>query len=681
MSDSRLGYKPSVNDVLSLNTPANSRCSPDGRKVAYSITSTNWADNKYETHCYIYDSGTGKSYQLTRTGSVTNFQWMNDDTLAVLKTDSDSKSPQVYLYEGLVGEGLKLTDNEKGVQSFKPYKDGILYLANNPEKLNKREKKYGNFTHFEQEESPSALYYTSISQRQEYLKELKTDPEEKPVNPTVMLSSIFPTPLKILSFYTHEDTIYINCKSKDPLVYSLDTSSYKLKLDIERVESDHLLKKENPYLGELTKLNLPEGTSISAVSPCGEKLLIRHKERDNKSFTQADYWTLNLNVPLEGELVKSFKKITGNLDRSASVYAWIEQGVVLGYSDHTKTSVSLVSESGELTMLDFEGIHPMRSVHVNEAGYISFAGTNAETYSEIYASLDPISQSEVKLKKVSGLGCQIEGWEMGTVETIRWKSKDGTEIEGVLRKPSDYDPARRYPLAFIVHGGPSAASKEYLMESAARRHPGIQFTNRDILVLMPNYRGSVGRGQAFQELNVDNLGVGDLWDVESAINHLDDEGIIDPTKVVCMGWSQGGYISAMATTHSDRFIAISVGAGISDWYTYHISTDIPHFTTNYLSASPFRNREIYLKTSPMTKINEAKTPTLIQHGGKDNRVPFSDATELYRGLKEMGVPVELFVYNEMGHGITKPREVKAVLQQNLTWFLNHIYGEELKFPE
>jgi len=681
MSDSRLGYKPNVIDILSLNTPSISRCSPDGSKVAYSITSTNWTDNKYETHCYVYNSGTGKSHQLTRTGSVTDFQWMSEDTLVVLKTDSNSKAPQVYLYEGLVGDGFKLTDNEKGVQSFKQYREGIIYLANNLEKKNKREKKYGNFTHFEQEESPSALYYTSISHRKEYLKELKGDPDEKPVNPEVMLSSVFPKPLKILSFYPSGNIIYINCKSKDPLVYSLETSSYKLELDIERAESDHFLKKDDPYLGELTKLNLPEGTSISSVSPCGQKLLIRHKERDNRSFTQADYWILSLDTPLEGELVKNLKKITGNLDRSASVYEWIEQGVIIGYSNNTRTSVSLVSESGELSVLNFGGIYPMRTVHVNPSGYISFAGTNAETYPEIYASTEPISRSEVKLRKVSGLGCQIEGWDMGTIETIRWKSKDDTMIEGVLRKPIDFDPNRKYPLAFIVHGGPSAASKEYLMESASRRYPGIQFANSDILVLMPNYRGSVGRGQAFQELNVDNLGVGDLWDVESAIDHLNAKGIIDPAKVVCMGWSQGGYISAMATTHSDKFKAISVGAGISDWYTYHISTDIPHFTTNYLSASPFRNREIYMKTSPMTKIHEAKTPTLIQHGGRDNRVPFSDATELYRGLQEMGVPVELFVYNEMGHGITKPREVKAVLEQNLTWFLYHIYGEELKFPE
>jgi len=433
MSDSRLGYKPNVIDILSLNTPSISRCSPDGSKVAYSITSTNWTDNKYETHCYVYNSGMGKSHQLTRTGSVTDFQWMSEDTLVVLKTDSNSKAPQVYLYEGLVGDGFKLTDNEKGVQSFKQYREGIIYLANNLEKKNKREKKYGNFTHFEQEESPSALYYTSISHRKEYLKELKGDPDEKPVNPEVMLSSVFPKPLKILSFYPSGNIIYINCKSKDPLVYSLETSSYKLELDI-----------------------------VSSVSPCGQKLLIRHKERDNRSFTQADYWILSLDTPLEGELVKNLKKITGNLDRSASVYEWIEQGVIIGYSNNTRTSVSLVSESGELSVLNFGGIYPMRTVHVNPSGYISFAGTNAETYPEIYASTEPISRSEVKLRKVSGLGCQIEGWDMGTIETIRWKSKDDTMIEGVLRKPIDFDPNRKYPLAFIVHGGPSAASKEVI---------------------------------------------------------------------------------------------------------------------------------------------------------------------------------------------------------------------------
>jgi dipeptidyl aminopeptidase/acylaminoacyl peptidase len=209
-------------------------------------------------------------------------------------------------------------------------------------------------------------------------------------------------------------------------------------------------------------------------------------------------------------------------------------------------------------------------------------------------------------------------------------------------------------------------------------YPTVQFVNRDVLVLKPNYRGSIGRGQAFTELNVNNLGVGDLWDLESAIDHLAALGWVDPDRVGCMGWSQGGYISAYAGLKSDRFKAVSVGAGISDWYTYHISNDIPQFTTDYLSESPFRDRDIYNRTAPITGIANAKTPMLIQHGSEDRRVPLSNAMELYRGLKEMNVPVELFVYPGMGHPITKPRENHAVMHQNLTWFSHYLLGEELE---
>ena len=142
-----------------------------------------------------------------------------------------------------------------------------------------------------------------------------------------------------------------------------------------------------------------------------------------------------------------------------------------------------------------------------------------------------------------------------------------------------------------------------------------------------------------------------------------------------MGWSQGGYISAFLTTSSRAFKAISVGAGISNWATYYYNTDITPFTINYLGDDPADDPAIYAKTSPMTYIKNAATPTLIQHGELDRRVPIPNAYELRQGLEDRGVPVEMVVYKGYGHGITKPKSQRAVMQHNLAWFGHYIFGD------
>jgi dipeptidyl aminopeptidase/acylaminoacyl peptidase len=538
----------------------------------------------------------------------------------------------------------------------------------------------------------------------------KTEDEAKKlVKPVVELSKRFGEPLKIVGFVCSPlyDAVYMNCRSKDYLVYNEETSVYRLSLEPDDVleefmERERTKKDEGEsrseggkgapedsaedyfYLGELTRLSLPKGASIASVSPDGNKLLVRHKDRDNMSYTLSELWILDLrqveDLLEEGDLGGHLIKITQGLDREPSTVRWLESGVYVGYIDGTKTRIAELTESSEMMVLDLKGISPMFSFHMSSGGFIAFIGSNNESFWEVYASNTPLSSPDWELNQLTSFGKGIEGWDLGTVETVRWISRDGAEIEGVLRKPTDFDPDKIYPLVFVVHGGPRWFNGEFLLEgSDLTYYPVVQFVNKGVLVLKPNYRGSIGRGQAFTELNKDNLGVGDLWDLESAIDHLDSQGLIDGSRVGCMGWSQGGYISAFAGMRSKRFSAVSVGAGIADWYTYHITNDIPQFTTHYLSGSPFDSRDLYIKTAPISGLREAGTPMLIQHGAKDQRVPLASATELYRGLKQMKIPVELFVYLEMAHPITKPRENRAIMHQNLTWFSHHLLGEELNF--
>jgi dipeptidyl aminopeptidase/acylaminoacyl peptidase len=304
----------------------------------------------------------------------------------------------------------------------------------------------------------------------------------------------------------------------------------------------------------------------------------------------------------------------------------------------------------------------------------AFLGADAASMAKVYvASVDGPSLRDAK--KLTTMNTQTSGWSTSALEVVSWKSQDGTTIEGVLHKPLDFDPSKKYPLLVVIHGGPTGVSRAVPFTSTI--YPIDVWVPRGVLVLEPNYRGSAGYGEKFRSLNVRNLGIGDAWDVVSGIDALIAKGFVDATKVGTMGWSQGGYISAFLATHdAARFKAISVGAGISDWMTYYVNTDIHPFTRQYLKATPWDDPDIYARTSPITYIKQAKTPTLIQHGATDQRVPLPNAYELYQGMQDQKVPVKLIVYQGfggIGHGPSKPKSHRATMDHNLEWFDQYFF--------
>jgi dipeptidyl aminopeptidase/acylaminoacyl peptidase len=371
-------------------------------------------------------------------------------------------------------------------------------------------------------------------------------------------------------------------------------------------------------------------------------------------------------VAADGGAVRS---ITDSFDEQPILVDWTPAGVNFTGAQKTEMHVFLADPAnGNITR-----------VSKTPAGSdlsLSRDGTRAALVVDDGQQLAEISVADLPAwspKKLTEMTSQVRDWTLPLSEVISWRSKDGTVIEGVLIKPADFDAAKKYPLMCVIHGGPTGIDVPQKVHVGS--YPIDVWTARGALVLRVNYRGSRGYGEKFRQLNVRNLGVGDAWDVESGIDHLISKGWVDAKRIGVMGWSQGGYISAFLTTASTKFAAVSVGAGISNWATYYYNTDITPFTIQYLGDDPADDPEIYRKTSPMTYIKQAKTPTLIQHGENDRRVPIANAYELRQGLEDRGVPVEMVVYKGFGHGVTKPKARRAVLEHNLLWFNHYIWGD------
>lgn len=687
-------YKPTIKDIMLLPLLGDAQTNPHGNRVAYRQGWANLKDNRIERYCYIYDVEKGKSYPLTRTGQALKMRWVSNETLALMKKDYDNENAgfQLFVFENLIGEGLQVTEHEGGIGDFEPFAEGFVYIANNSERdeKNRRKAKLGTFIRAEEETSASSLYYVDPAKiiQEKRLSTQSTAENQKSLPKSVFeLGKLLPGPVKIESVIPSPkgDAVFLNCRSRDDLLFEHETTCFRIQFNPKAI-----FKESNEKSQVITRIALPKGAKIVAISPDGSKLLIRHKERDSRGYTQADLWVLNLSETeklLENpDIQDHLSRITQNLDRDPFPFVfWTEAGIFIVYWNESQAVVAQISETGEIKIIDLQGVMPNWFFHVNDTGSISFPGFSSTTLAECYLSRPAKTGRE--LLSITNHNDEIAHWDLGTVESIRWTSKDGTEIEGILRKPSDFDPNRKYPLLFNVHGGPHATSANILLEGMDQfYYPLIQFSHKDILVIKPNYRGSAGRGQAFKELLVDNLGVGDLWDLESAIDHLASLGFVDETKIGTCGGSQGAYISAFAALHSDRFCAASGCSTLASWYTYWSGSDLRYdipFSGDqpYRNGGPFeeRRKEIYEKTAPISGIDQAKTPLLLQHGENDERVPVYSSKELYRALKEKGVQTELFIYPGMGHAIFRPRENYALLIQNYRWFLHHLLGEELDF--
>lgn len=260
-------------------------------------------------------------------------------------------------------------------------------------------------------------------------------------------------------------------------------------------------------------------------------------------------------------------------------------------------------------------------------------------------------------------------------EIRRWQSPDGREIEGIVTYPLGYQEGTRYPLVVSVHGGPTGVFQRSFLGSPAGYGHVCGLAERGFATLRVNPRGSSGYGREFRFANYDDWGGGDFQDILSGVDDLITSGVVDPEKLGIMGWSYGGFMASWAITQTNRFKAACIGAAVTNLMSFNGTADIPGFIPDYFSGEFWDDLEAYRTHSALFQIKGATTPSLIQHGDSDIRVPLSQGRELYNALKRQGVATEMIIYPRQGHLFHEPRLIIDVRKRAVEWFERYLIPE------
>jgi dipeptidyl aminopeptidase/acylaminoacyl peptidase len=642
------GTAPTIDESLGMKSVSGAQISPDGRFVAYTVQVANWDENDFVTQIWLANTATGERIQLTAgKKSSSNPQWAPDSRRLAFTSSRDGKA-QIYVIAAAGGEAAQLTNEENGVGSIAWSPDGasIAFTGTGPDPKTTKDRKeqYGEFDIIGGDYKMVHLWRVKAP------AEIPGDVKKLPQADALTKGEEF----SVSGFAWAPDGKRIAFSAtRDPDLGSQDTERIYV-LDLADLHVRKLVDSGGPNGGPKWS---PDGKDIAYTTANGQKF-----------FYYANRYIAT--VPAEGGTPRV---LTEAFDEDPNLIDWGPDGIYFGATQRTNAHVFRL-DAGTRAI---ERITGPDEFHASGASFTrdhrTFAGVGAgpNHFAEIFVS----PAAGFAPKYLTDVSAQWKDFQLSTREVVSWKSSDGATIEGILIKPADYDRARKYPLLVVIHGGPTGV--DTAVRSADRYYPVERFAAKGALVLRPNYRGSAGYGAKFRALNVRNLGVGDYADVIAGVDSLIARGLVDKDRVGAMGWSEGGYISAFITCYSDRFKAVSVGAGISDWVTYYVNTDIHPFTRQYLKATPWDDPEIYRKTSPITYVGRARTPTLIQQGDQDKRVPPPDSYELYQALKDKGVPVKLIFYKGFGHPINKPKQQRAVMEHNYEWFSKYIWGEEV----
>lgn len=649
------GWTP--DEQMKVKPVGSAQASPDGKRVVYTVNEPVMTADKseYLTHIWMANAGGSGSFQFTfGEKSCTNPQWSPDGAwVAFTSSRSSAGSGQgpgknnVWLIRADGGEAEQLTDVKSGVGGYWWSPDGawIAFTMAEPkgEQEEKDDKAKNDAKVVDENFKMRHLWVIPIAKDDKGKREARQLTKGNfTVGGAFSGGGVDWSPDGKTIVFTHQPTPRVNdWPLSDISTVDVATGEIKPLVSTRAAESGPVYSPDGKWIAYTATDDPPTwgGTEwVHVISAAGGQ----------------------------------GRKLAATLDEQPGVEGWSADGKWIYYTE-TRGTVSELSAlpvdgGGPKTLSSGSPTAGIFSVNLNRTR--TMFGVTAQSWDKApEAFVTPADRwAPVQVSKANA---DIPKHPLGKTELVKWKSKDGMEIEGLLTYPVNYEAGKRYPMVLIIHGGPAGV---FVQSFIANRsvYPTAAYAAQGWAVLRCNIRGSSGYGKKFRYANYKDWGGMDYQDLMTGVDSIIQKGVADADRLVVSGWSYGGYMTSWVITQTKRFKAASIGAPVTNLMSFTGTADIPSFIPDYFGAEFWDNPETYAKHSAMFNVKGATTPSMIQHGERDERVPVGQGYELYNALKRQGTTVKMVAYPRQPHGLQEPRLVLDAGKRNVEWFSQYL---------